>query len=679
MNLTMPVRKGLAVLGLMAAFLFLLACGSETVREVPVEVVKEVTKEVEVEKEVIKEVIVEKIVEQEVQVLVTPTPPAATSAPAAGPRTYQLGIFEDLTTTNYWSYLGADTTIWNSYVLGGDQPSLYGYSDQRFDWIPSLADGFPTPIIEETVGGNTFWTTEVDLKKGVKWSDGADVTADDFVFTAQTVIDLELSGNWASIVNPEFFDHAEAVDLYKLKLFFKQKPGLAIWQFGMAFMSILSQSYWAPIVAEAKEQGDITGQQKALYAHIPEGHPVSGGYTFKRWEKGAFAEKIKNDDYYFFGTTVTNYANGAYSDSKPGVFSFSAYGDPSGEKTLEYTIGPNADSSIFSIYGSQDAAVLALKKGDIDFMLNPLGLQKGLQEQVEGQAGLSTLENTSNGVRYLAFNLRKPPMDIKEFRQAVATLIDKEFITDTVLQGVAIPVYSMVPEGNAFWYNADVPLTGKGFSRGKRIAEAVELLKAAGFSWEKEPKVSEDGRFVEVKGKGLKMPNGEAVPELEILSPSAGYDPLRSTFAIWIERWLNDIGVPAKANLTGFNVIVEKVFTEHQFDIWILGWGLTLYPDYLEAFFHSSHSGADGLNAGGYSNPEFDKLAEELLAESDLDAARSKVFTMQGFLADELPYVVLYTTPILEAYRSDRLTFPYTDTLDGIQNLQGMTTIVQFE
>lgn len=155
MNHTMPVRNWLAVVGLMAAFLFLLACGSETVREVPVEV----------EKEVIKEVIVEKIVEKEVQVLVTATPPASTPAPAAGPRIYQLGIFEDLTTTNYWSYLGADTTIWNSYVLGGDQPALYGYSDQRFDWIPSLADGFPTPIIEETVGGNTFWTTSVDLKK----------------------------------------------------------------------------------------------------------------------------------------------------------------------------------------------------------------------------------------------------------------------------------------------------------------------------------------------------------------------------------------------------------------------------------------------------------------------------------------------------------------------------------
>ena len=436
----------------------------------------------------------------------------------------------------------------------------------------------------------------------MKWSDGLDVTAHDFVFTAQTVLDLKLSGNWVSAVDSEYFDHAEAPDSYKLKVFFKQKPGLAIWQFGLAFMPIMSESYWAPIVAEAKTQGEITEQQKALYSHVPEDHPVAGGFIFKKWEKGAFAERIKNKKYYFSDSTVTEYENGAYAERKPEVYSFSAYGEPIGEKSLEYIVGPHADSSIYSIYGSQDTAVLALKKGDIDFMLNPSGLQKGLQEQLEGEGGLTTITNPSNGVRYLGFNLRRPPMDIKAFRQAVATLIDKEFITATVLQGVAIPVYSMVPEGNAFWYNADVPLIGKGLSRGERIAQAVELLKGAGFSWDREPRISEDGKFVEVSGKGLKMPNGESLPDLELLAPSAGYDPLRSTFAIWIERWLNDIGIPVKARLTGFNLIVEKVVTQQQFDMWMLGWGLTLYPDYLESFFHSRHSIRTG-SCRGYSNP----------------------------------------------------------------------------
>ena len=630
---------------------------------------KEVTVEKIVEKEVIKEVFIEKPAEQG----------EATVAPAAtedtGPKIYKLGIFEDLTTTNYWSYLGPDTTIWNSYVLAGGKPGLYSLSDQRFDWIPSAASEFPTPVVEETVGGTTLWTTEVPMKKGMKWSDGNDVTAEDFIFTAHTVRDMELTGNWSSSVDTEYFDHADALDPYKLKIYFKQKPGLARWQFGLAFMPILSKAFWEPVVEDAKTQGTIVEQQRALYAHVPEHAPSAGGYVFNKWENGAFAEKVKNPDYYFEGSSIKQYSNGAYSESKTGVFDFNAYGDASGKTTLEFGIGPYADSSIYSIFGNQETAVLALKKGDIDYMLNPLGLQRGLQQQLKGQEGLETLENSNNGFRYLSFNMRRAPMDNKAFRQAIAILIDKEFLASTVLQGVAIPMYTTVPEGNGFWYNPDVSLIGKGLSRPDRTEQAVKLLKDAGFTWEKEPKVSENGT-VEVEGEGLRLPNGDPMPELELLSPSPGYDPLRSTFAIWIERWLNDVGIPVKAKLTDFNVIVEKIADPEGFDIFILGWGLTNFPDYLESFFHSRHAEGDGLNRGGYSNPEFDALAEQLLSETDLNAARDQVFKMQEFLADDLPYVVLFTTPLLESYRSDRLTYPYTNTLGGLQSTNGMASAV---
>ena len=270
-------------------------------------------------------------------------------------------------------------------------------------------------------------------------------------------------------------------------------------------------------------------------------------------------------------------------------------------------------------------------------------------------------------------------MNDKAFRQAVATLIDKEFLTQTVLQGVAIPVYAMVPSGNAAWYNPDVPQIGKGLTRAERVAQAVELLKEAGFTWEVEPKVSEDGRFVEQQGEGLRMPNGDPMPEITVLAPSPGYDPLRSTFAIWIERWLNEVGIPMHADLTGFNLIVEKVFNQQDFDMWILGWGLSLYPDYLEAFFHSRYSNLEQYNPGGYNNPEFDELADSMVAETDLQRAQDLVFELQAVLADDLPYVTLFTTPIVETYRSDRIEFPYTQNLGGLQNVAGMPSLVSFK
>jgi len=49
---------------------------------------------------------------------------------------------------------------------------------------------------------------------------------------------------------------------------------------------------------------------------------------------------------------------------------------------------------------------------------------------------------------------------------------------------------------------------------------------------------------------------------------------------------------------------------------------------------------------------------------------------MEAILFDDMPYLVLVTTPVLEVYRSN-VEFPFTDTLDGIQDLSGLPTSVK--
>jgi hypothetical protein len=246
---------------------FVIACGTETIVEVPV--VKEVQVDRIVEKEVIrtveviKEVPVDKIVtvnqdvivevEKRVEVIVevpvevpvivreTIEVPVEVlvQAPAkvspAGPNVYTMGIFEEPITRNFWSYFGGPgSSVWTGYVLEGVSTSMYDYSDQRFDWIPELADGFPTALVNETVDGKEFWTTTVNLKAGAQWSDGVEITADDIAFVVDTVLDLELTGLWQQSIDPGFVDHVEAIDSKTAKIFFHaqdadgnpQKPGL---------------------------------------------------------------------------------------------------------------------------------------------------------------------------------------------------------------------------------------------------------------------------------------------------------------------------------------------------------------------------------------------------------------------------------------------------------------------
>jgi ABC-type transport system substrate-binding protein len=279
-------------------------------------------------------------------------------------------------------------------------------------------------------------------------------------------------------------------------------------------------------------------------------------------------------------------------------------------------------------------------------------------------------------------------MNIPEFRDALALMIDKEFMANNVLQGVAIPFYASIPEGNTKWYNAEVveeiasEYVGK--STGDRLDEAMALLRQAGFTWEVEPTM-DDADVTVLAGSGI-MLNGQLVPELEILAPGPGYDPLRATYSVWVETWLEQLGFEANANPTDFNAIVDAVYTadsnnELNFDMFILGWSLgnPALPTHYEAFWSARNDTLlnGGNNSVGFNNPEFESLIDQFNATQDESAAYRLMWEMEQILADEKPYVLLFDTGILEFYRQANVAYPFTETLYGLQNLQGLQGVVR--
>lgn len=598
---------------------------------------------------------------------------------AAAGGVYEMAIFEDPTTVNVWAALGPDATVWNAFV--GYQQSyigLYGNAAPDFVFCPVAASGMPSPFKEEKIGDKTYYTSIVNIRKELKWSDGRPLTADDVVFSYMAPLALDpnrLGGNWPGNIDPEILAKVEKVGEYSVKFYLTELPGLAQWQYGMLQALILSKAYWDPVVSRALKAADPV---KELLAHDPKGEPVAGPWVRDKWEKGAFVTHVPNPYYAMKGDTNTFYKNGAFvTENKKTGFSY-VLGDPKGDVKLSVTEGPYANRLMFRILQNQNAAVLSLMAGEVDFVLNSLGLQRGFQDQLKKAANVEVVENNVNGFRYMAFNLSKYPFGIKEFRQAVSVLIDREYICERVLQGVAFPQYSVVPPGNAYWFNANVPMWGKGMTRSQRITEAVRLLKSAGFSWEVEPQVDLAKDKVLRRGKGLIMPNGKKMQPFEFNVMTAGYDPLRYTFGLNIATWMQEIGIPVEVVPTEFNVVISKT-DERDFDCFMLGWSLSLYPDHMYWFFHSSQCPAGGFNYEMYNNPKFDKMVEDFLKESDMETARKMAFKLQEILADELPYIVLFDTPLIEAYRSDRLAYPYTKTLSGIQYNGGMTSTVRLK
>ena len=601
-----------------------------------------------------------------------------TAAAAATGFTYTLGMTSDIVSNNYWAYIGPDGTVYMQYVFGPTKPSLFTIQYPGLIVAPDVAVGLPAEPVEE----GDVWTITQSMRPDYVWSDGSPLTAHDVVFTYTTVRDAGLGGDWISAypytdTSEPQLTNVEAVDDYTVKYTYASFPGGAVWPHNTGVASIMPKAPWEAIVTEALASEDPGA---TIYgADAFEIGDLSGGpVNYNGREEGAFVENVANTAYSNAGMEHIFYVNGSYEQNGQLYF-----GEGGGDVLMAYKDGPFLDRTAFSIYGDQAAAMLALADGEIDYWINPLGVSPGLRQQGLEAENLDVAVNPTNGFRYLAFNLRKSPGKFLEYRQALAYMIDKEFLTLNVLQGVAFPLYVLVPEGNQAWYNAEfaeeVAAKYVGLDENTRLQLANEVLVAGGFTWETDPVTDEDG--VITPGVGLIDPDGVKLVQQEIMAPPASYDPLRATAALWIEGWMEKLGIDAKANPTDFNTIVAKVWPgigeEITFDTYILGWSLgnPAWPTFHESFFHTRHWAEtdDGGNATGYSDPEFDQLADDMFAlkVSEQDAAYDKIWEMEAKLVADLPYIVLFDTPITEFFTKD-VSFPFTSTLSGIQALAGM-------
>jgi ABC-type transport system substrate-binding protein len=388
---------------------------------------------------------------------------------------------------------------------------------------------------------------------------------------------------------------------------------------------------------------------------------------------------IRNDQYANEGFLHQFWDDGSYALNGELL-----YGEGAGPPAIEFTEGPYLDRVAITILADETEAINALAEGDIDYWLpsaaSPAGRRQGLEAE-----NLDVIVNPSNGFSYLGFNLRRSPGKFLGFRQAMAYL-DKETLANNVLQGAFTPLYVIVPEGNVTWYDeeaaAEIASRYVGLSPQERLNLAYAALEDDGFTWLTPPERDEDGNVV-TAGAGIIDPEGNPVRELEIYTPPVASRPEQVATSLWLEDWAEGLGITAEAE-PGFDWVWENVWrgigVEPDFDLYLFGWDLGNpgWPTFHEAFFHTRNLAEtnDGSNSTGYTNPAFDALADAMFTETDFDAAFDQVWQMERMLADDLPYVMLLSAPITEFYNKD-LSYPFTSTLSGIQNLNGMPGLVE--
>ncbi len=220
------------------------------------------------------------------------------------------------------------------------------------------------------------------LRKGVRWHDGAEFTADDCLFTYQRLIDANVATPYSS----SYMDvlKAEVRGRYIFRVTYKEpfSPALESWSMGILPKHLLAGK-------------DINTDS---FNRKPVG---TGPYRLKEWIAG---QKIVLD---------------AYDDYFEGR--------------------PKIDQFIFRIIPDSSTMFQELLSGGVDMMgLNPLQyLRKSETRRIRDN--YRKFRYPANAFTYLGYNLKNPLFSEVLVRQALSYAINRGSIIDGVLLGIGRP------------------------------------------------------------------------------------------------------------------------------------------------------------------------------------------------------------------------------------------------
>lgn len=135
-----------------------------------------------------------------------------------------------------------------------------------------------------------------------------------------------------------------------------------------------------------------------------------------------------------------------------------------------------------------------------------------------------------------------------------------------------------------------------------------------------------------------------------VLTPE--YDPIRVRIGDLLGEWGELIGIKIVNKPVDFSTLVDLVWDKFDFDLYIIGWGMSIMPWYYHRYASWEYY-PGGMNAEGFSNATFDALFNESKRTVDPEKRRELIFKMQEILAEELPIVGLYMRDMVEATRAE--------------------------
>lgn len=278
------------------------------------------------------------------------------------------------------------------------------------------------------------------LRNNAKWSNGDNVTAEDFRFSYQRILSPALGSEYAymlyCIENAEEYHKGKISDFSKVGVIVKNDTTLIIRLSKPIpyFLSLLAHHSWFPvhpptILKSGKIDSRGSGWTK------PENFVGNGPFKLSKWEVNKIVTVKKNEHYW----------------------------DKSSIKIDEINFYPVENQQT-------EERLFRTGKLHITSGLSPLKIEWYKENQPEALRNDPYL-----GTYFYVINVKKPPLDNVLVRKALSLAIDRKAIVNKILKGGQLPATSFTPPNTGESY-----LSPSNFVYFDTI-EAKKSLKRAGY------------------------------------------------------------------------------------------------------------------------------------------------------------------------------------------------------
>ncbi|MEA2931956.1 MAG: peptide/nickel transport system substrate-binding protein [Actinomycetota bacterium] len=270
---------------------------------------------------------------------------------------------------------------------------------------------------------------------------------------------------------------------------------------------------------------------------------------------------------------------------------------------------PKTDKVLIRLFDKSSALKLALQNKEVDVAYR--ALQPDDLNFFRGQSGFKVVEGQGPGIRYLTFNVTKPPFDNINLRKAVAAAVDRQAVTTEVLKGTGVPLQSMIPPNFSTSYEAKwSELYGSTVDK----AKVDQYLTDAG------------------------VPAGQKV-DLDFWFSPTHYGDTEAAVAQVVARSLTDTG---RFNVTISNVEWAEYGNKRragEMPVFLMGW----YPDYLDVDdYLEPFSDPKVFDPAKWEDPQMLDLVHAQQTQLDSAQRTATIKQAQAYMADQTPYVPIF-------------------------------------